>query len=199
MKKMIMMAAIAFLVAVGAGTGLRMGMGSPPAAEGETNGETEPGAVHGEPDHATVDRSHGREAASAELAGGHATTHGQPRSGETHTGTATGVKVQAHDEQPHILPPGAGTAAREAASHPDREHALGETGADEPGMPFPEMARLVLGMKPADAGRLLSHLSDEQVLAILRSMTVRDAWIVMRTLPAERRDALVAQVFDMEW
>ncbi|MGH7741449.1 MAG: hypothetical protein ACRENS_05440 [Candidatus Eiseniibacteriota bacterium] len=83
---------------------------------------------------------------------------------------------------------------------PDTSHAVA---ADPMGLPvFPPMknpipdslttptyrpvARLLMNMKPADAGKVLSYLNDTQVEGILRVLGARQAAVLLSQMPAER-------------
>ena len=48
------------------------------------------------------------------------------------------------------------------------------------------VARLLMNMKPADAGKVLSYLNDTQVEGILRALGARQAAVLLSQMPAER-------------
>jgi flagellar motility protein MotE (MotC chaperone) len=52
------------------------------------------------------------------------------------------------------------------------------------------IAKILAAMKPADAAKILAHLSDDQVEGILRASGVRQAGILLAQLTPERGAAM---------
>jgi hypothetical protein len=93
-------------------------------------------------------------------------------------------------------PETANPAASPKPSPPKAAPAHAARSADPAGMEFQEMARILSSMNPDEAAIFISHLDASQGLGILRSMTVRDAVVILGRLPDDRADALRKRLLD---
>ncbi|MFZ5624823.1 MAG: magnesium transporter MgtE N-terminal domain-containing protein [Gemmatimonadota bacterium] len=63
--------------------------------------------------------------------------------------------------------------------------------APRPGQPrFRVLSQILVNLKPAEAARILSHLSDDEVAGILESLGPRPAATLLAALPSERAAAM---------
>ncbi len=129
-------------------------------------------------------------------------------------GAATAAATGEHAAAPAVHAP---APAAESTAHAAPEHAGGEaaaTAAANPAVPqvkpvepegavhegrsatvpttetYKQVGNILLNMKPAEAAKIVSYLSDEQVEGLLRSMAPRQAATVLGQLPPERAAAL---------
>jgi flagellar motility protein MotE (MotC chaperone) len=56
----------------------------------------------------------------------------------------------------------------------------------EPPADYTRVAKILVNMKPAEAGAILEHLGDAQVEGVLRAVGPRQAATLLTALPAER-------------
>jgi hypothetical protein len=63
--------------------------------------------------------------------------------------------------------------------------------ADErPQESYKSLAKILASMKPAEAGKIMAHFTDEQIEGLLRASSVRQAAVFLAQLPTERAAAL---------
>jgi hypothetical protein len=96
--------------------------------------------------------------------------------------------VTAQAERPVTRAPAKETAA-EAETNPSEAIAESTGGAAEGGndpAEFKQLAKILANMKAVEAGRILEHLTDEQVASVFASMNPRAAALVLAEIPPER-------------
>ncbi len=171
MKKILVIAGVAFLVSLAAGAGGRM-MLAPSRPAGDE-------AVEAGPDGSAIP-PHG-EAASPPAA------HAAEAAAAAHTGEAG--------------QPGGEGVRPASAVHPDDSLEGGAEAADAttdgpPGAPsrrpieFREMGLILASMQPEEAGLFLSYLDDQRASGLLRAMTVAEAANILEHVSDERSKRL---------
>ncbi len=104
--------------------------------------------------------------------------------------------AEASESAPAGHPEAATPVESSKPSPPKAAPAHAARSADPAGMEFQEMARILSSMNPDEAAIFISHLDASQGLGILRSMTVRDAVVILGRLPDNRADALRKRLLD---
>jgi len=159
--KMIVFGAVAFIVGLGATTGVVvMRAPAPKVAADSTRVETTAAAAEA-PTH-TVETV------------ANATQDDSAHSATPRTETAAPVAGDEHAAAPET---GGHTGASDAPADPREEE-------------YKQVGRILINMKPADSAKILAHLSDAQLEGIIRTMGVRQAATMLGQLPAERAAAM---------
>ena len=193
MKKVMIMAAVAFLVSVGVGAGARIALAPP--AEDSTASETPAAPEHsiavpavglhhetGAPPEPVTEEQ-------AETTDAENSTDSRRENEET-----AGTRTEARDSGDREENPG--TEGRGEATERGKRGAGSSPRATEAGtrdgktMKFTELAGILGTMDSREAGFFLAHLEDDQVLLILRSMNLGQAADVLSYMPTKKADAL---------
>jgi flagellar motility protein MotE (MotC chaperone) len=61
---------------------------------------------------------------------------------------------------------------------------------------YEQVARILAGMKPDEAGQILAHLSDAQVEGLVRQMSPRQAAKLLSLIPPERGGLLSRRLLE---
>jgi hypothetical protein len=181
MKKILMIAGVAFLVSLAAGAGGRMALAPPPPPEATAeNGDA-----------ATTEAGHG-----ATTESGHAATketvHGEsPPAGASHAAVPAGQGVPESGGGTESAAAAGDTGGSQPVASRDRE-AHAPAGDGERPLEFREMGHILSSMQPKEAGLFLSYLDDDRAAGLLRAMTVADAAAIIARVPKERGERLRA-------
>jgi hypothetical protein len=181
--KLIIAGAAAFLVGIGAGTGVVVMRAPAPvrqaaaadsaaagtAARAEQPAKQTPAAA--KTDSATTP-GQGPPAAAPGPVGAVAGSSATPTAAGAQGATATGpAQPPGHPVLPSAIPTGAIAVSASSES-------------------YGHLARILSNMKPSDAAKILAFLTDDQVEGILRTVGVRQAASLFAQLPAERAAAM---------
>jgi hypothetical protein len=186
MKTLIIAGVAALGLGAAGGTGFRLATAPPrtPAvqtatvAEGTADAEGE-GAVDAAQAPPVTEAATGHDIAPTEVSGAAA--------------EAPAAKVEAMQAAPPPEGKPATEAKSEATDTTKTDEAADANGAEEAGGgpgEFKQLAKILSNMKAADAGRILEHLTDEQVASVFSSMNPRAAALVLAEIPPERGAAV---------
>lgn len=164
MMKLIVAGAVAFVLGVGGGTGFVVMRAPAPVQEAAV---------------AKADSTH----APATAAAGESAPHAAATPAAAGGAPAPGGAARGAEPAPAAAVASATPSTRPVVETvPDVDAEVAET--------YGQMARILATMKPADAVKIMAHLSDDQVEGVLRSLGVRPAAILLAQMPVERAAAL---------
>jgi hypothetical protein len=195
--KIVIVGVASFVVALAVGTGVRVMTAPAPklpaAADSTAAAPNAAPAAQAQPVAATstVEPVPGPAAAA---------THGP---NQAPAGTSVSAPATAHGPNPAPAPgasvsapatahgtSGAATAAAHTAQDSGRAAHDEPSAADEPVESYRNLAKILASMKPTEAGKIMSHFSDDQVEGLLRATSVRQAAVFLAQLPTERAAVL---------
>lgn len=172
MIKIIIIAAAAFIVALGGTTALRVFTAKPPVP---------PIAAAGAPADGPAAEPVGEEHGGMEAEERHddAPSRKSDAEPEDHlTPVTEGAKIEsAADDPPAVVPP-----VNETAQPPD----------------YKTVSKILGNMKAAESAQILLYLTDEQAVGVLRQMNPRNSAQVLAKIPAERAGALSKMLLNSE-
>ena len=93
-------------------------------------------------------------------------------------------------------PPADSTAAGAGSEVPARPATPADRSPAEVAQAYDQVARILAGMKPAEAGKVLAHLSDTQIEGLIRQVSPRQAARLLSLIPPERAGALSRRLLD---
>jgi len=92
-------------------------------------------------------------------------------------------------------PPSPPRDSAEAVPSPAPERPADPSPADV-GRAYEQLARILAGMKPGDAGKILVHVSDVQLEGLVRQMSPRQAAKLLSLIPPERAGLLSRRLLE---
>ena len=190
MNKPVVMAAILFLVSLAAGAGARVALAPSPPEAASAASENEAGKG-----------THSEAALTPPGAGETATpvsSHLPSAQGAEGGTTASPEESGAGSGDVPSLHPGA-SAGRSSAAMPQAggTAAAGNAANDRDQVEFRELSNILSQVSTVDAARFLIHLDDQQVIGILRPMSVQRAAVILARFPSERAKPLREHLLDL--
>jgi len=197
MKRLILCGAAAFVLALSAGTGIRVLLAPPAASSTEQSALEGVAAQKGEKP--ADDRTGGPADSTAATRDSAAVTAGVSPAGGTATDETSKPDLPAA--------PDGGAGARVAAGADSAPSGVAPASPimEPPGstaQPIPprdgyrQLAKILVNMKAVEAAKILEQLDDDQAVGLLRGMGARQAAAVLAKLPIDRAALLSKQLVD---
>jgi hypothetical protein len=169
MIKLVIFGVVAFLIGVGGSTGVVVMRTPVKLTAADSLGVHADSTAHG---------GHPVVTAAAPAAAAHADTSAKPAADAAHpVGPVTAVLAAQSAQISVVKPQENGVHEGRSAEAPDAET-------------YKSVGSILMNMKPVEAAKIVSYMTDEQVEGLLRSMSPRNAATVLAQLPSERAAAL---------